>query len=109
MFSEVNTVFSQFRGNILTNLRWSFKLYQGSKVFLILSLHMRSMIISVKISFHNTPVQSVLKNKNQSPSRFVMQTLLANIVLLDGHSFGVRRFIQKNKYCVFIMGKNVAQ
>ena len=36
MFSEVITVFSQFRGNILTNLLWSFKLYQGAKMFLIL-------------------------------------------------------------------------
>ena len=51
---------------------------------------MRSMIISVKSSFHNTPVQSVLKNKNQSLSRCVVQTLLATIVLLDDHSFGVR-------------------
>ena len=29
-------MFSQFRGNILTNLLWSFKLYQGAKMFLIL-------------------------------------------------------------------------
>ena len=36
MFSDVITVFSQFRGNILTNLLWSFKLYQGAKMFLIL-------------------------------------------------------------------------
>ena len=36
MFSEVITVFSQFRGNILTNLLWSFNLYQGAKMFLIL-------------------------------------------------------------------------
>ena len=36
MFSEVITVFSQFRENILTNLLWSFKLYQGAKMFLIL-------------------------------------------------------------------------
>ena len=56
---------------------------------------MRSMIISVKSSFDNTPVQSVLKNKNQSLSRFVVQTHLATIVLLDDHSLGVRRFIQK--------------
>ena len=56
---------------------------------------MRSMIISVKSSFGNTPVQSVLKKKNQSLSRFVVQTLLATIVLLDDHSLGVRRFIQK--------------
>ena len=56
---------------------------------------MRSMIISVKSSFDNTPVQSVLKKKNQSLSRFVVQTLIATIVLLDDHSLGVRRFIQK--------------
>ena len=36
MFSEVITVFSQFRGNILTNLLWSFNLYLGAKMFLIL-------------------------------------------------------------------------
>ena len=36
LFSEVITVFSQFRGNILTNLLWSFKVYQGVKMFLIL-------------------------------------------------------------------------
>ena len=36
MFSEVITVFSQFRENILTNLLWSFKLYQGAKMLLIL-------------------------------------------------------------------------
>ena len=56
---------------------------------------MRSMIISIKSSFDNTPVQSVLKKKNQSLSRFVVQALLATIVLLDDHSLGVRRFIQK--------------
>ena len=56
---------------------------------------MRSMIISVKSSFDNTPVQSVLKKKNQSLSRFVVQTLLATIVLLDDHSLGGRGFIQK--------------
>ena len=55
---------------------------------------MRSMIKSVKSSFDNTPVQSVLKKKNQSLSRFVVQTHLATIVLLDDHSLGVRRFIQ---------------
>ena len=36
MFSEVIAVFSQFTENILTNLLWSFKLYQGAKMFLIL-------------------------------------------------------------------------
>ena len=50
------------------------------------------MIISIKSSFGNTPVQSVLKNKNQSLSRFVVQTLFATIVLLDDHSLGVRSF-----------------
>ena len=60
---------------------------------------MRSMIITVKSSFHNTPVQSVLKNKNQSLSRFVVQTLLATIVLLDDHSLGVRSFKEKRLPC----------
>ena len=36
IFSEVIAVFSQFRENVLTNLLWSFKLYQGAKMFLIL-------------------------------------------------------------------------
>ena len=52
---------------------------------------MRSMIISVKSSFYNTPVQSVL--------RFVVQTLLATIVLLDDHSLGVRSFKEKRLPC----------
>ena len=60
---------------------------------------MRSMIISVKSSFDNTPVQSVLKNKNQFLSRFVVQTLLATIVLLDDHSLGVRSFKEKRLPC----------
>ena len=33
---EVNTMFSQLRENFLTNLLWSFKLYQGVIMFLIL-------------------------------------------------------------------------
>ena len=61
---------------------------------------MRSMIISFKSSFDNTPVQSVLKNKNQSLSRFVVQTLLVTIVLLDDHSLGgVRSFKEKRLPC----------
>ena len=36
MFSEVITMFLQLRENFLTNLLWSFKLYQGAKMFLIL-------------------------------------------------------------------------
>ena len=59
---------------------------------------MRSIIISVKSSFHNTPVQSARKNKNQSLSRFVVQTLLATIVLLD-HSMGARSFKEKRLPC----------
>ena len=47
----------------------------------------------------NTPVQSVLKNKNQSLSRFVVQTLLATIVLLDDYSLGVRSFKEKRLPC----------
>ena len=50
---------------------------------------MRSMIISIKCSFGNTPVQSALKNKHQSLSRFVVQTHLVTIVVLDDHSLGV--------------------
>ena len=69
---------------------------------------MRSMIISIKISFGNTPVQSALKNKHQSLSRFVVQTHLATIVVLDDHSLGVNRFKKRN-YCVVRMSKNVAQ
>ena len=56
---------------------------------------MRSMIICIKSSFDNTPVQSGLKNKNQSLSRFVVQTLLATIAVLDYHSLGVRSFRKK--------------
>ena len=61
---------------------------------------MRSMILSVKSSFDNTPVQSVMKNKNQSLSRFVVQTFLATIVLLDDHSLGVRSFKEKRLPCI---------
>ena len=40
MFSVVIIMFLQFRENFLTNLLWSFKLYQGAKMFLILiALH----------------------------------------------------------------------
>ena len=60
---------------------------------------MKNLIISVKSGFNNTPVQSVLKNKNQSLSRFVVQTLLATIVLLDDHSLGVRSFKEKRLSC----------
>ena len=60
---------------------------------------MRSMIISFKSSFDNTPVQSVLENKNQSLSRVVVQTLLVTIVLLDDHSLGVRSFKEKRLPC----------
>ena len=72
---------------------------------------MRSMIICVKSSFHNTPVQSVLKNKNQSLSRFVVQTLLATIVLLDDHSLGVRSFKEKRLLKAFVcnMSKNITK
>ena len=60
---------------------------------------MRSMIISVKSRFHNTPVQLVLKNKNQSLSKRVVQTLLATIVLLEDHIFGVRSFKETKLLC----------
>ena len=50
MFSEVITVFSQFRGNILTNLLWSFKLYQGAKLLLIELLCCNFRIKCLKIS-----------------------------------------------------------
>ena len=60
---------------------------------------MRSIIISFKSSFDNTSVQSVLENKNQSLSRFVVQTLLVTIVLLDDHSLGVRSFKEKRLPC----------
>ena len=33
---EMITMFSQLMENFLTNLLWSFKLYQGAKMFLIL-------------------------------------------------------------------------
>ena len=67
------------------------------------------MIIAIKSCFGNTPVQSALKNKHQSLSRFVVQTLLATIVVLDDHSLGVRSFFKKRNYCVVRMSKNIAQ
>ena len=55
MFSEVITVFSQLRGNILTNLLWSFKLYQGVQMFLILiTLHERYDYLSLKLFWQYT-------------------------------------------------------
>ena len=63
---------------------------------------MRSMSVSIKSSFHNTPVQTVLKNKNQSLARFVVQTLLATIVVLDDHSLEVRNFKKRKEIAVFL-------
>ena len=55
MFSEVISVFSQFRGNILTNLLWSFKLYQGAKMFLILiTLHEKYDYCNQKLFWQHT-------------------------------------------------------
>ena len=66
------------------------------------------MIISIKSSFGNTPVQSALKNKHQSLSRFVVQTHLATIVVFDDHSLGVRS--SKKRDCiVFNMSKNITK
>ena len=62
----------------------------GAKMFLILiTPDMRIMIRRI------TTHLSGLKNKNQSLSRFAVQTLLATFVMLDDHSLGVRSFIQK--------------
>ena len=36
MLFEMIIIFSQFMENFLTNLLWSFKLYEGAKMFLIL-------------------------------------------------------------------------
>ena len=57
------------------------------------------MILSVKSCFENLPVQSVLNNENQTQSRFVVQTLLPTIAVLDDHSLGVRSLKEKKSLC----------
>ena len=69
---------------------------------------MRSMIISIKSNFGNAPVQSALKIKHKSLSRFVVQTHLAIIVVLDDHSLEVRIFKKRND-CVVRISKTIAQ
>ena len=72
MFSEVIAVFSLFRGSILTYLLWSFKLYHGAKMYLILITLRGKYDSKCQSSFDNTPVQSVLKN-NKNPLAYKEQ------------------------------------
>ena len=44
-------------------------------------------------------MQSVLNNKNQSLSRFFVQTLLVTFVVLNDHSLGVRSLDEKKLLC----------